>query len=455
MRIENDLGRDEIKKLVLRIAVPSMLAQFVSVFYSIVDRMYIGNIPDVGSIALAGVGVCGPVVTMIGSVAFLVGVGGAPLMSMRMGSGDKEQAKKILANAFMILIICSVLMTAIVYPLRIPMLRTFGASSTTLPYADTYFSIYLTGTVFALITTGMNQYIICQGFSKTGMKSVIIGAALNIILDPIFIFVLDMGVAGAAVATVLSQLAGCIYVLCFLFSRKAPVRITFGGYDIRIVLRILTIGLTPFLIIAADNIMIISMNAILQKYGGAAQGDMLVTCATIAQSFMLVVTMPLGGISGGTQTILAYNYGAKQPDRVKKAEKYIMILCVLYTTILFILAWTAGPLFVRLFTSDPVLAAEAFRAIRICTLAIIPLGAQYAIVDGFTALGQVQISLPLSMFRKLVYFLALFILPAFYGARAAFFAETLSDIISPIVSAVVVAVCFKKILDYRMKGPVG
>ena len=277
---------------------------------------------------------------------------------------------------------------------------------------------------------------------------------MNIILDPIFIFVFDMGVAGAAVATVLSQLASCIYVLCFLFGKKAPVRITFGGYSFGIIRRIVTIGMTPFLIIAADNIMIISMNAILQKYGGRLEGDMLVTCATIAQSFMLVVTMPLGGISGGTQTILAFNYGAKRPDRVRKAEKYIIMLCVFYTTILFVLAWTAGPLFVRLFTNDPVLAKEAFRAIKICTLAIIPLGAQYAIVDGFTALGQVQISLPLSMFRKLVYFVALFALPAVYGARAAFFAETLSDIISPIVSTIVIAICFKKILDYRMKSPV-
>ena len=188
MAAENDLGRDDIKKLVVRIAIPSMLAQFVSVLYSIVDRMYIGNIPGSGDMALAGAGVCGPVVTMVGSVAFLVGIGGAPLMSMKMGQGDKKAAERILANCFLMLAVCSILMVACIYPIRIPMLRYFGASDITLPYANAYFTIYLTGTVFALMSTGMNQFIICQGFAKTGMYSVILGAVLNIILDPIFIF---------------------------------------------------------------------------------------------------------------------------------------------------------------------------------------------------------------------------------------------------------------------------
>ena len=349
MALENDLGRDDIKKLVFRIAVPSMLAQFVSVFYSIVDRMYIGNIPEVGSVALAGVGVCGPVVTMVGSAAFLVGVGGSPLMSMKMGEGNLAQAKKILANSFLLLILFSVLMVAAIFPIREPMLRMFGASDTTYPYSNTYFSIYLAGTFFALMSTGMNQFIICQGFAKTGMFSVLIGAVLNIILDPVFIFLFDMGVAGAAIATVLSQVASCVFVLAFLFGKQVPVKITFGGYDLKIMRKILSIGFTPFIIIAIDNVMIIAMNAVLQNYGGPAEGDLLVTCATIVQSFMLIITMPLGGITGGTQTILAFNYGANQPNRVKEAQKYIFILAAGYTALLFVLARTAaGPLFVRL-----------------------------------------------------------------------------------------------------------
>ena len=437
MAAENDLGRDNIKKLVIRIAVPSMLAQFVSVLYSIVDRMYIGNIPVSGDMALAGAGVCGPVVTMIGSVAFLVGIGGAPLMSMKMGQGDNKAAERILANCFLMLALCSV---------RIPMLRYFGASDTTLPYANAYFTIYLTGTVFALMATGMNQFIICQGFAKTGMYSVIIGAVLNIVLDPVFIFGFHMGVSGAATATVLSQTASCAFVLKTLFGKTVPVRITFGGYDWRLIRRILTIGFTPFIIIAMDNVMIITMNAILQKYGGAARGDLLITCATIAQSFMLVVTMPLGGITSGTQAVLAYNFGAGNTDRVKGAQKYIFILAAAYTTLLFILARTVGGLFVRLFTSDPTVAAEALRAIRIFTLAIIPLAFQYEIVDGFTGLGQVQVALPLSFFRKGLYFVSLFLLPAMFGAEAAFFAEPVSDIAGPVVSAIVYIVSMKGIL---------
>ena len=446
MKLENDLGRDNIKKLVFRIALPSMLAQFVSVLYSIVDRMYIGNIHDVGATALAGVGVCGPVVTLIGSVAFLVGVGGAPLMSMRLGEGNRERAREIVGNAFLMLVVFAFLLIAVVFPIREPMLRLFGASDTTLPFAMTYFSIYLSGTVFALLSTGMNQFIISQGFSKIGMISVLIGAVMNIILDPVFIFVFNMGVAGAAIATVISQLASCIFVLKFLFSNRAPIKITFGHYHLHIVKRILTVGFSPFFIIALDNVMIIAMNAILQNYGGAAEGDLLVTCATIAQSFMLVVTMPMGGITGGTQTILAFNYGAGQPDRVKQAQKYIFMMTLTYTAILFVLARVAGPLFVRLFTADPVIAEEAFRAIKIFTLAIIPLAIQYEIVDGFTGLAQVQYSFPLSTFRKGVYFIALFVLPYFFGARAAFYAEPISDIISPVVSCIVYVYGMRKIL---------
>lgn len=447
MTMENDLGRDDVKKLVLRIAIPSMLAQFVSVFYSIVDRMYIGNIPGVGSAALAGVGVCGPVVTMIGSTAFLIGIGGSPLMSMKMGQGDLKTAKKILANSFFMLAAAAMLLMAVIYPVREPMLRYFGASDITYPYADIYFSLYLAGTFFALMSTGMNQFIICQGFAKTGMYSVMLGAILNIILDPVFIFLFDMGAAGAAAATVLSQMASCFFVLHFLFGKTVPVKITFGGYDLKIMKRILTIGFTPFIIIAVDNVMIIAMNTILQKYGGPEEGDILITCATIVQSFMLVITMPLGGISGGTQTILAYNYGAGQTDRVKKAQQHIFALCAGYTLLLFILSRLLGPLFVRLFTSDPVLSAEAVSAIRICTLAVVPLGIQYEIVDGFTGLGQVRLALPLSFFRKIVYFIALFALPSMFGARAAFYAEPISDILGPALSIIVYVIFINKILS--------
>lgn len=445
------MGKDKVSRLVWRIAIPSMLGQFVSVLYSIVDRMYIGNIPQVGDVALAGVGVCGPVVTLVGSVAFLVGVGGAPLVSIRMGEGNLKEAKRVLANCFLMLCVFSALLIAVILPLREPMLRLFGASDATYPYAEAYFTAYLCGTLFALAATGLNQFVICQGFAKIGMASVMLGAALNIVLDPLFIFVFDMGVRGAAIATVISQAASAAYVVLFLFGKRVMVPITFGGYDLRIMGRVLVMGFTPFLIIAIDNVMIIAMNAILQRTGGP-EGDMLVTCNTIVQSFMLVVTMPLGGISGGTQGILGYNYGARQVERVRQAQKYIVGLCVGYTAILFVLARIAGPLFVRLFTQDPQLAGEAFDAIKICTLAIIPLGVQYELVDGFTGIGQVRLSLPLSFWRKLVYFVAIFLLPAAFGARAAFYAEPLSDILGPLVTVVVYFLCMGKILKDR-SGP--
>lgn len=455
MKLENDLGRDGVGRLVWRIALPSMMAQFVNVLYNIVDRMYIGNIPGTGTIALAGAGICGPVVTMIGSVAFLVGVGGTPLMSIHMGEGKPEKASRILANAFVMLCVFGLLLMSVLYLVKVPMLKLFGASEATLPFADAYFSYYLSGTVFALLASGMNQFIICQGFAKVGMFSVMLGALLNIILDPVFIFVFDMGVRGAALATVLSQLASCLFVLRFLFSKKVPIPITFRGYHIRTMGRILLLGFTPFIIIAIDNVMIIAMNAVLQHYGGPGRGDLLITCATIVQSFMLIVTMPLGGITGGTQTILAYNYGAGSMDRVKRAQRCIFLFCVCFTAAMFLLARLGGPLFVSLFTRDAVLAEKAFWAIRVCTLSIIPLGLQYEVVDGFTAMGQVKYALPISFFRKLVYFLALFILPAVFGAESIFYSEPISDILGPIVSVCVYTAAIRNVLAEREKAVAG
>ena len=451
-RVENDLGRDDIRALVRRIALPSMLAQFVSVLYSIVDRMYIGHIPGIGELALAGVGVCGPVVTMIGSVASLVGVGGAPLMSIRMGEGDERGARAILANCFLMICLFSLALMAVVIPLRRPMLMLFGASADTLPYADEYFLYYMTGTVFALLATGLNSFVVAQGFAKKAMTSVVLGAVMNIVLDPVFIFALGMNVRGAAIATVLSQVASCAYVLAFLLGRRAQVPVTFCGYSLKIARRVLALGFTPFSIIAVDNVMIIAMNAVLQRYGGAGQGDLLITVATIVQSFMLVVTMPLGGISGGTQSILSFNYGARRADRVMEAQRRIFLWCLVYTALMFVLARVAGPLFVRLFTTDPTVAEKAVWAIGAYTLALIPLGLQYEIVDGFTAIGQVRFSWPLSFWRKAVYFAALFILPAAFGAEAAFYAEAISDVIGPAVSIAVHALAMKKLLARRAMG---
>lgn len=345
MKTVNHLGTDPIGKLVPRIAFPSMLAQFVSVLYSIVDRMYIGHIASVGDLALAGVGVCGPILTMIGAFSSLIGVGGAPLLGIRLGEKNEKEASRILANAFLMLVSLSLVLTAAALFFTRPMLMAFGASTVTYPYARAYFMIYVSGSVFALLSTGLNQFVICQGFASEGMKSVLLGAILNLLLDPVFIFVLHLGVRGAAIATVLSQIASCLYMLHILFGKTIPIRITFGGYSFAIMKRILTVGFTPFLIIAIDNVMIIAMNAVLQRYAPAGQGDSFITCATIVQSFMLIITMPLGGISGGTQSILAYNYGAGNSRRILKAQKTIIALCAGFTTLMFLVSNAAGTLF--------------------------------------------------------------------------------------------------------------
>lgn len=434
MKLENDLRSDPIRPLVLHIAIPSTLAQFVSVLYSVVDRMYIGNIAQVGSLALAGAGVCGPIVTMLSSVAFWVGVGGSPLISIRMGEGRQEEARRILANCFLLLTGLALALMGVAYATRRPALLLFGASPETLPYAMDYYSCYLTGTVFALLSTGMNQFIICQGFAKKGMQSVMLGAVLNILLDPVFIFLLDLGVKGAAIATVLSQLASCLFVLRFLFSPVPPVRITFGGYSLHTMLRILLTGLTPFVIIAVDNVMIIALNAVLQRYGGPEQGDLLVAAATVAQSFMLVVTMPLGGITSGTASILGYNLGAGQPRRILEAQKYTLLLSLAYTTALCLAGLLLAAPFTHIFTPDPRVSALAVTAIHIFSIGVVPLAVQYVIVDGLNGMGMMQFSLPLSFFRKAVYFAALFALPAAFGAVSTFCAETISDLIPPLVT---------------------
>ena len=447
MKVENNLDTDKVRGLVWRLAFPSMLAQFVNVLYSIVDRMYIGNIEGIGALALAGVGICGPVVTLISSFASWIGVGGAPLMSIRLGQKNERAATQMVANCFALLTGMAVVIMTITFLFRKPLLVFFGASPSIFPYADEYMSWYLSGTVFALLAAGMNQFIICQGFAKVGMKSVVLGAVCNIALDPVFIFALNMGVKGAAIATVLSQMASCIYVLVFLFGKMPLVRITFGGYRWNTMKQVLVVGLSPFLIIASDSLLIIVMNMVIRKFSNPADGDMLLTCNTIVQSFMLLITMPLGGITGGTQTVLGYNYGAGRPDRIRKAEKHIVSLGLAFTAVMFVIAQTAPGYFVRIFTREASYVGITEWAIRMYTLAVIPLAVQYTVVDGFTGMGIAKVAVSLSMFRKFVYFLGMLLLPMLFGVEKVFFAEPISDI-----SACVMSSCTFLLLSGRVLG---
>ncbi len=446
---ENDLGRDPIGKLVIRLAIPSMIAQFVSVLYSVVDRMYIGHIPQIGDAALAGVGVTGPIVTLLTAFAFWVGVGGAPLMSIRMGEGRDHQARQVVSNCFVMLLAMAVILTALSLIFCRDLLLAFGASEGIIHYAENYMRIYVLGTGFMLIGTGMNQFIIAQGYANAGMISVLIGALTNIILDPILIYGFGMGVEGAAAATVISQLLSAIYVLSMLFGKKVKISIAFEGYSLHTMLIVLKIGLAPFLIIAFDNVLIITLNTVLQQAGGAARGDELVTCFTIVQSFMLLITMPLGGITSGTQAILGFNYGAGQTHRILEAEKKIMILAVLFCTLMFGFAQLAPQLFVRLFTSSKTTLQFCVWAIRIYTLGIIPLAVQYTIVDGFTGMGIVKMAMTLSFLRKANFFVCVFLLAWLIGAEGVFYAEPVIDVLAGLTSAGIYGLTIKKILAKR------
>ena len=430
-----------------------MIAQFVNVLYSTVDRMFIGNIREIGDVALAGVGVCGPIVTLLTSFGTLIGLGGSILMAMRMGAGRKKQAENILAHSFLLLVIFSALLTLIFLLVKDYLLNWFGASPATFPYADSYMTIYTIGTFFALMAVGLNYFITCQGFPGVGMMTVIIGALTNIVLDPVFIFGFHMGVAGAAIATVIAQFVSCAFAFRFLTGKKIPIKITLlkrKYFSPVIVSRILTLGISPFLILATDSVILIVLNTVLQTYGGPKEGDLLITCATIVQSYMMLITGPMLGISSGTQAILSYNYGAKNIARVKSAEKYILLLCLCFTTIMFLVSRTIPEYFISIFTRDPAQIDLCVWGIRVFTMMIIPLSFQYVFVDGFTALGRSKTALFLSVFRKGDYMLFTMVLPIFFGARSAFYAQPLADGIGAVMSSVAFLLIFKKHLEKRM-----
>ena len=387
--------------------------------------------------------------TLISSFSSLVGLGGAPLMAMRMGEGNREEARRILSNCLVMLFSLALFMMILCFIFKDSMLMTFGASTDTFPYANEYMTVYLCGTIFAIVGAGLNQFIICQGFSDISMTTVLLSALLNIILDPICIFTLDMGVTGAALATVISQAASCAFVFWFLLGKRVTVKLSLGSYSARIMRRVLTFGLSPFLIVATDSVVLIALNSALQRYGGASQGDLLVTCATIVQSYMQIITMPMAGITGGTQPILSFNYGAKQIQRIRQGERYILMLCVIFTVIMFAFSQTIPQIFVRIFTQESQLIQISSWGIRTSTLAIIPLAFQYTFVDGLTALGIARVAVSLSLFRKGLLIALTLLLPMFMGATAAFYAEPVADAISCLTASTTFLLLFNRIMLRR------
>lgn len=442
----NDFGADPIPSLVLKISIPFMFAQFVNVLYSIIDRIYIGNIPLIGDVSLAGAGVCAPIITLLSSFATLIGIGGSVLFSMRLGAGDNKSARDILGNSFSMLLLFSAFLTALFLLTKGLLLNWFGASATTYPYANTYMTIYTLGTFFALLSMGMNYFVTAQGFPMLGMVTTLIGAIINIVLDPVFIFGLHMNIAGAALATVIAQLASCAFVLFTLSRKRMPIPLLPAKPDRELCLRIIKMGFSPFLILATDSIIIIAMNAVLQYHGGPRQGDTLITCATIVQSYMLLITSPMLGITGGSQPLISYNLGANKAARIRQTIFCVLALCVGFTTVMFLLSRLIPQSFVRIFTDNPKYMELSVWGIRTFTLAIIPLSFQYVFVDALTALSLTKHSLFLSLFRKTNYFLATCIIPFFFTAQAAFYAEPYADLIASAVSSIMFFFIYRKYL---------
>lgn len=435
--MKKDLGKDKILKLVFSMAVPAMIAQLVNVLYSIVDRMFVGQIPEIGSQALAAVGICGPIVTLLSSFGTLIGIGGAINMSIKMGQEENDDARQILFTSFIMLVGISVMLTVFFLFLRKPMIYWFGGSDVLYPYANSYLTIYTAGTFFALMAIGMNYFITCQGYSGIAMCSVIIGAVTNIILDALFIRVLGMQIEGAAIATVIAQIISAFFVLLFLYSKKPMIRLEKNIFRRDYAKKIAKLGFSPFLILATDSVIIILMNTILQQAGGPGQGDILISAGTIAQSCFLLITGPLLGITSGTQTIISYNFGAKNRQRIEKAMRTIVMMSLCFCALMFVIFMFLSDTFVSMFTSDPVTTPIAIKAIRIFIIGVLPMAVQYALVDGITALSNVRISLALSMTRKTIYILSLLILPTLFMAETTFYAQPVADILAATVTTLV------------------
>lgn len=447
MSNEVDLGKEPIKHLLFILAVPAIASQVVNALYNMVDRMYIGHIPEIGSASLTGVGVCFPIIMIISAFAYLVGMGGAPRASIYMGKQDNETAQKIMGNCFSALIIVAVVLTGVVLIFQEPLLYLFGASKNTISYALDYMGIYAIGTIFVQMTLGMNAFISAQGFSKISMLTVIIGAITNIILDPIFIFGLNMGVKGAALATILSQAISAIWVVQFLSSKNSILRLKkeYFKIDFKILLPCLALGVAPFAMQATESILVLCFNSSLLKYGG----DIAVGAMTILSSVMQFAMLPLMGLTQGGQPIISYNYGAKNAKRVKEAFKLQTLCSFIYSFTLWAIVQIVPQIFVAIFTNDPQLAATTQWALRIYLAAALLMGVQVSCQQAFISLGNSKISAFLAIFRKIVVLIPLiYIMPMLLedNVLAIFLAEPIADTIAIATTIILFVINFKKII---------
>lgn len=430
---ENKLAVMPVGKLLISLAMPAIAAQIVNLLYNIVDRIYIGHIPGVGSLALTGLGVTLPVIILVTAFASLVGFGGAPRASIAMGKGDHETAERILGNCVFALACVGVLLTAVFFLFAEPILYAFGASRDTIVYALPYMRIYVCGSVCVLFTTGLNAFITAQGFADVGMKTVMIGAGLNIILDPVFIFLFGMGVRGAALATILSQAVSAIWVIRFLCGRKTVLHIRRKnlGLSFQIMGPVLALGVSPFIMSSTESLLSVCFNTSLQKYGG----DIAVGSMTIMASVMQLAMMPLQGLSQGMQPIVSFNYGAGNMERVKKTFLLTLVSSLVFSSFLWVLAMLLPGVLAGIFSSDAATVEYTGWAMRVYMAATCVFGAQIACQQTFVALGKAVHSLFLAVLRKIILLIPMiYILPYFFGEEdkvfAVFLAEPVSDFLA-------------------------
>lgn len=444
---EQRLGTLPIPKLMLSLAIPSVIAQIINVLYNIVDRIYIGHMADVGDIALTGVGVTFPIIMLISAFSYFVGSGGAPLASIQLGRQNKEKAEQILGNGTSLLILFSIVLTLFFFFFKTPLLYLFGASNSTIIYANDYLDVYLLGTIFVQLSLGLNLFISSQGQAKTAMLSVLIGAVINIVLDPIFIFGFHMGVRGAATATVISQAFSAIWVVSFLNSKRSVIRIRLRYLkpDFEIVKHIASLGISPFIMQSTESLINIVLNHSLQLYGG----DIYVGSMTIIQSVMQLIVVPIQGFTQGVQPIISYNFGASQFERVKKTFFYTVITTFLLTTLSCILTTKFPTFFARFFTDKESLIFIVGEVMPIFMSGIFMFGIQMGCQTAFMGLGQAKISLFLALLRKVILLVPLAILlPLIYGTvTSIYYAEPISDILSATIAGILFFVTRKKILS--------
>ena len=445
------LGVEPVGKLLFNLALPAIIAQLVNLLYNIVDRIFIGRIPN-GEIAMAGVGVSFPIIMLISAFSALIGMGGGPLVAIKMGEKDDDGAEKILSNSFSMLIIIGIILSIVFSIFKEPLILAFGGSSATIGFAKDYLGIYLIGTLFVQIALGMNPFINTQGFAKIGMMTVMIGAVINIVLDPIFIFGLGLGVKGAAFATIIGQLASAIWVLKFLFSKKSILKIRkkYLIPNIKVVGGVIALGISPFIMQATESLVLISQNNQLLKYGG----DLAVGAMTIMSSVMQIIMMPLMGLSQGAQPIISYNYGAKNMHRVKRTFKIMLITSLSYTSIMTLSILLFPEMFVSIFNNKPELIEITSWSMRIFFVGIFIFGAQIACQQTFLALGKAKISLILALLRKVALLIPLiFILPNFFDnkLKGVLMAEPVSDIIAGLKTVIWFIIFSRKIFNEKQE----